>query len=155
MSADELRKKSPKALAKPHTKHVKVGRFNLTSHVQNRIVERGINVECVIENLCRKPAANTKTKVGKKGPSYTRINKDTTTGINPINKNVTTIYRTNQDVAKKYRIKRSTDEEYESKCIVDYQKIKSTKRKTTKRTSNSKVKTGCCKGTKKKTVKKR
>ncbi len=38
MTADEFRKKSRRAMSKEHTRPVKVGRFNVTSHAQNQMI---------------------------------------------------------------------------------------------------------------------
>ena len=61
----------------------------------------------MIENLCRKPAAKSPIEVRSNGPSYLRMNKDTTTAINPVNKNVATIYRTRSSDAKRYGFQKS------------------------------------------------
>lgn len=107
MTAAQFRRKSRRAMANPRTRPVKVGRFNVTSHAQNKMVERKIRNESMIENLCRKPAAKSPVKVDSNGPSYKRMNKDTTTTINPISKNVSTIYRTNSRDAKHYGFQKS------------------------------------------------
>ena len=107
MTADELRKKDRNEMKKENTHPVKVCRFVVTSHAQNRMVGRGIRNETMIENLCRKPAAKSKVRFSSKGPSYLRMNRDTTTAINPVNKNVTTIRRTKRNEAHKYGFERS------------------------------------------------
>ena len=66
-----------------------------------------IRNESMIENLCRKPAAKSPVKIRSDGPSYLRMNKDTTTAINPVNKNVATIYRTKSSDAKRYGFQKS------------------------------------------------
>ena len=108
MTADQFRKKSRRAMSNPNTRPVKVGRFNVTPHAQNKMVERKIRNESMIENLCRKPAAKSPVKIDSNGPSYKRMNKDTTTAINPTNNNVATIYRTNHADAKRYGFQKSS-----------------------------------------------
>ena len=85
--------KPKKEMAKKNTKSVKVGKYTITKHAQNRIVEksRNINKIDVLDNLFTKPNAITKVKYDKLGqPSYNRVGKRATTGINPINNNVVT-----------------------------------------------------------------
>ena len=85
--------KSKKEMAKKNTKIVKVGKYTITKHAQNRIVEesRKIGKIDVLENLFTKPNAITQVKIDeKKRPSYNRIGKRATTSINPTNDNVVT-----------------------------------------------------------------
>ncbi|MGN0818854.1 MAG: hypothetical protein ACI4M6_00455 [Christensenellaceae bacterium] len=80
--------KPKKEMAKKDTKHVRVGRYTITPHAQNRIVDksRNINKIDVIDNLFTKPNAITPVKIDeKKRPSYNRIGKRATTSINPKN----------------------------------------------------------------------
>ena len=85
--------KPKKEMAKKNTKRVKVGKYTITKHAQNRIVEevRNINKIDVLDNLFTKPNGVTKTKYDADGrPSYNRIGKRATTSINPNNNVVTT-----------------------------------------------------------------
>lgn len=85
--------KPKKEMAKKNTKVVKVGKYTITSHAQNRIVEesRNINKIDVLDNLFTKPNAITPVIIDeKKRPSYNRIGKRATTTINPTNNNVAT-----------------------------------------------------------------
>ena len=85
--------KSKKAMSKTNTKRVKVGKYTITKHAQNRIVEesRKINKIDVLDNLFTKPNGVTKVRYDSSGqPSYNRVGKRATTGINPINNNVVT-----------------------------------------------------------------
>ena len=108
MTADDFRKKSRKAMSNEHTRPVKVGRFNVTSHAQNQMIVRDIPNEAMIRNLCRKPVAKTPVKYDSKGrPSYNRHNTESTTSINPTNRNVSTIHALKKTDAKKYEIKRT------------------------------------------------
>lgn len=85
--------KSKKEMAKKSTKRIKVGKYTITKHAQNRIVEevRSINKIDVLNNLFTKPNGITKVKYDELGrPSYNRIGKRATTSIDPINNNVVT-----------------------------------------------------------------
>lgn len=79
-------------MAKKETKPVKVGKYTITSHAQNRIVDktRKMNKVDVLDNLFTKPNGITKTVYDKNGPSYRRVGKRITTAINPTNNKVTT-----------------------------------------------------------------
>ncbi len=107
MTAEEFRKKNRRNMKNPHTRQVKVGRFIVTSHAQNQMVDRGIPNEAMIQNLCHKPEAVSKVTINNKGePSYDRHNRQTTTEINPVKKTVPTIHVLNKKDARKLGIKR-------------------------------------------------
>ena len=85
--------KPKKEMAKKGTRYVKVGKYYLTSHAQNRIVqkERTMDKVDVLDNLFTKPNAITQVKYNKSGkPSYDRVGKRITTSINPTNNYVAT-----------------------------------------------------------------
>ena len=85
--------KSKKEMAKENTKHVKVGKYTLTPHAQNRIVDKTRKMDKidVLDNLFAKPNGITKTKINSKNqPSYNRVGKRITTTINPKNDKVVT-----------------------------------------------------------------
>ena len=85
--------KPKKEMAKKNTKRVKVGKYTITKHAQNRIVEevRNINKIDVLDNLFAKPNGITKVKYNEFGqPSYNRVGKRATTSINPTNNKVVT-----------------------------------------------------------------
>ena len=87
-----LKRKSE--MAKENTPHVKLGKYTLTSHAQNRVADpaRKTRKRDVIDNLFTKPRAITKTKTDNRGrPSYNRIGKRITTSINPRNNNVVSL----------------------------------------------------------------
>ncbi|MGN1040766.1 MAG: hypothetical protein ACI4QL_04995, partial [Candidatus Fimimonas sp.] len=70
---------------------VKVGKYTLTSHAQNRIVDktRKMDKTDVLDNLFTKPNGITQVKHDNFGrPSYNRVGKRATTSINPTNKKV-------------------------------------------------------------------
>lgn len=107
MSSKEFRKKSRTEMAKEHTEPVKVGKYVVTSHAQNRMVQRDIPNEAMIRNLVRKPLAVSKVELDSKGrPSYERHNNETTVYINPENKNATSIHVIKNKDAKQYGITR-------------------------------------------------
>ena len=85
--------KSKKEMAKENTKHVKVGKYTLTPHAQNCIVDKTRKMDKidVLDNLFAKPNGITKTKINSKNqPSYNRVGKRITTTINPKNDKVVT-----------------------------------------------------------------
>lgn len=77
-------------MKKNNTKRVKVGKYTITVHAQNRIAEesRRINKLDVLDNLFTKPNGLSKVKYENRNPSYNRVGKRVTTIINPINNNV-------------------------------------------------------------------
>lgn len=138
MSANDLRKKSRKAMNRPHTRPVKVGRFIVTSHAQNRLVDRDYTAECMIENLCRKPMANTPARIDAKGWSYHRLGSKMTTAIDPTNKNVMTIFQTKRKEAKKYGFTPDRNVEKESQRRKRLAEEAALKRKIKKRATTAK-----------------
>lgn len=84
--------KPKKRMARDNTKHVKVGKYILTSHAQNRIVDKTRKMDKidVLDNLFTRPNGISKTVYDKNGPSYRRIGRRITTAINPTNNKVTT-----------------------------------------------------------------
>ena len=82
--------KPKKEMAKKETKRVKVGKYTITRHAQNRIVERNrkINKFDVLDNLFTKPNGVSRIKYEDGKPSYNRVGKRATTSINPTNNNV-------------------------------------------------------------------
>lgn len=84
--------KPKKKMAKKNTGRVKVGKYTITKHAQNRIVDesRKINKIDILNNLFTKPNGVTKIRRDNWGrPSYNRIGKRATTSINPTTNNVT------------------------------------------------------------------
>ena len=83
--------KAKKEMAKKNTKQIKVGKYTLTSHAQNRIVDatRKMDKVDILDNLFTKPNAVTQIKYDALArPSYNRVGKRATTSINPTNNNV-------------------------------------------------------------------
>ena len=102
------------------------------------MVERDITADSVIINLCRKPAAVSPVRVDKKGLSYLRMNKDLTTAIDPENRNVNTLFRTNAKDAKKYGFERSIHMERESERVARLKKESASKKCRAKKSSVAK-----------------
>lgn len=96
--------KSKKEMAKHETKYVRVGKYRLTSHAQNRIVqkERAMDKGDVLDNLFTKPNGLTKTRYDKNGPSYRRVGKRITTALNPKNNNVITCWPVSRQEIKQF-----------------------------------------------------
>ena len=99
--------KPKKEMAKKNTKRVKVGKYVITKHAQNRIVEKSrmISKIDVLDNLFTKPNGVSKTKYDEDGrPSYNRIGKRATTSINPKENVVTTCRPISKNEIKKYNL---------------------------------------------------
>ena len=80
-------------MAKATTNRVKVGKYVITVHAQNRLVEesRQLKKIDILDNLFTTPNGITEIKIDKCNlPSYNRIGKRATTSINPTNNNVVT-----------------------------------------------------------------
>jgi hypothetical protein len=100
--------KPKREMAKPNTKHVMVGKYTLTSHAQNRIVDktRKMSKGDVLDNLFTRPNAKTKVKFDKLNrPSYNRIGKKITTSINPQNSNVVSCRLVSKQEVQRYGLK--------------------------------------------------
>lgn len=95
-------------MAKPNTKHVKIGKYTITSHAQNRTVEkaRSLKKSDMVNNLFTKPHAITTVKEDKNGLSYDRVGKTATTSIDPTNNHVCSIRRPSKKEAKKYNLEK-------------------------------------------------
>lgn len=105
----------------------------------------------MITNLCRKPVAVSPVRVDKKGSSYLRTNKDLTTAIDPKNRNVNSLFRTNVKDAKKYGFERSVHMERESERVARLKKESVSKKCRAKKISVAK-KTARVKSTGKKSA---
>ena len=105
------------------------------------MIKRDIPNEAMIRNLCRKPEAKSPVKYDSLGrPSYNRHNTESTTSIDPFNKNVATIHALKKKDAKKYGIKRThlkTETELRKE-----RKLASKNRRTAKRPPVSKACSG-------------
>ena len=94
---------------------VKVGKFTITSHAQNRIVEpnRKVTKSGVISNLVKKPLGIGQIKYDDENrPSYNRIGNSVVTNINPETRTVASVRRTNKRDAKKYNLRKKRNGKY-------------------------------------------
>ncbi|MGM9969675.1 MAG: hypothetical protein ACI35S_04685 [Anaeroplasma sp.] len=110
--------KSKKEMSKDNTKPVKVGKFTISSHAQNRIVEpaRRVTKSGVVSNLVREPLGVSRVKYDDENrPSYNRVGNSVVTSINPDTSVVASVRRTNKNDAKKYNLRK--------KGMVNMQKI--------------------------------
>ncbi len=101
--------KPKKDMAKSNTKPVRIGKYNVTSHAQNRIVDKARKLRKVdmVDNLICKPLAITAIKTDKQGrPSYSRVGKTAVTAVNPQNNNVCSIKRVNDRDAKRFDLEK-------------------------------------------------
>lgn len=83
--------KRKKEMRKENTKKVRVGKYTITSHAQNRIVDitRKMTKYDVLDNLFTNSNGITEIKYDiNNRPSYERVGKYITTVINPNNNNV-------------------------------------------------------------------
>lgn len=90
--------KSKKEMAKKDTKHVRVGKYTITSHAQNRTVDpsRKLKKKDMIINLFGKTSKNSKTYTYRDGTrQYDRVNDNnrTITHITKKENNVKTIQK--------------------------------------------------------------
>ena len=79
--------KPQKKMGKRNTCRVKVGKYTLTSHAQNRIVDKTRKMDKidVLDNLFTKPLGTTQIEYRNGRPAYQRVGKRITTVINPQN----------------------------------------------------------------------
>ena len=106
--------KPRRKMAKKNTPYVNLGRYHLTTHCQNRIVERNIKKQHVLENLFCKPNAIEKTKTGENGSrAYNRVGKRYTTSINPDNYNVATIRHISKKEIRVHKLRKGCFGKYE------------------------------------------
>ncbi len=93
-------------MSKKNTKPVRVGKYKVSSHAQNRIVQEDRNLTKLglIDNLFSKPNAISDIKGDKPFRSYNRIGKTMTTSINPDTNVVVTARRVSEKERKKYNL---------------------------------------------------
>jgi hypothetical protein len=99
--------KNKTEMANTKTKHVRVGKYTLTSHAQNRIVDptRKLEKIDVLDNLFTRPHGITNIKYDEQNrPSYNRIGKRATTSINPNNHYITSVRPVSKDDRKEFNL---------------------------------------------------
>ena len=97
--------KSQKEMAQTNTQHVRLGKYTVTSHAQNRLVDptRRTTKWDVVDNLFTKPHAMTSIKTDHFGrPSYNRVGRRITTSINPRNNYVVSLRPVSDAEEKRY-----------------------------------------------------
>ena len=96
-------------MSKNHTRPIKIGKFILSSHAQNRIAQkdRKITKIDVLDNLLTRPNGITVAKYDKDNrASYCRVGKRITTAINPKNNVVATIRHISIKEIKQFNLKK-------------------------------------------------
>jgi hypothetical protein len=81
--------KPKKEMAKPNTKHVRMGKYKISSHAQNRIVDtsRNLKKKDMVINLLGKTSKNSKTYTHADGTKqYDRVNDKNRTLTHIVNK---------------------------------------------------------------------
>ena len=76
-------------MAKPNTRHVRIGKYKVTSHAQNRTVDptRKLQKKDMLINLLGKTSKNSKTYTHKDGTKqYDRVNDKNRTLTHIVNK---------------------------------------------------------------------
>lgn len=98
--------KPKKEMAKKNTKPVRVGKYTISSHAQNRVVQKDRNITKwgLIDNLFTKPNAIAVVKGQKPFRSYNRIGKRLTTSINPDTNVVVTARRVSEKEKREYNL---------------------------------------------------
>lgn len=95
-------------MAKENTRPVKIGKYKVSSHAQNRIVQEDRNLTKwgLVDNLFTKPNAISKIQGDKPFRFYNRIGKTMTTSINPDTNVVATARRVSKKEMKEYNLER-------------------------------------------------
>lgn len=99
--------KRKKSMAKPYTKRIKLNKYTLTSHAQNKIVSKKHHMSKydVIDDMYRKELYNTRPNVYKYDGSleYKRIGRRLTSVIALKTKNIKTLWKNDSDGNGTYR----------------------------------------------------
>ncbi len=107
--------KSKKSMAKKDTKPVRVGKYTITKHAQNRVAldDRNVSKLDMLRNLFGKPNVITNVKYDKTGrPSYNRIDKKTSASINPTTNYVATFRRISEQEERIYKLMKKGNKYY-------------------------------------------
>ena len=101
--------KPKRNMAKPNTRMVRIGKYRITPHAQNRLIERDRYTPKwdMVDNLFTRPHALSHIKYDSRGrPSYNRIGKRITTSINPFNHNVVSVRPVSKPEIKRYNLQK-------------------------------------------------
>lgn len=104
--------KPKREMAKTNTKRVRLGKYKVSAHAQNRIVDpaRKLKKKDMITNLFTKPNALTMIATDNLGrKSYNRIGKKITTTINPKDNVVATVRLVSKSEIKKHNLVKKGD----------------------------------------------
>ena len=98
--------KSKKKMRQPHTKRVKIGKYVISSHAQNRLVQKDRKIKKwdMIDNLYSTPNAIEPIKISNFKKSYNRIGKKITTSINPDTNVVATCRPISEKEIRKHKL---------------------------------------------------
>ncbi len=98
--------KPKKKMTSPTTKTVRIGKYKISSHAQNRIAQkdRGLSKWGLIDNLFTKPNAVSSIKGERPFRSYNRIGRRMTTSINPGTNVIATARRVSEAEKRKYNL---------------------------------------------------
>ncbi len=93
-------------MAKPNTKQVRIGKYKVSPHAQNRVAEPGRNLKKsdMTSNLLLKP--DYQSKVDEKHGAYTKVRKKIVTHIMPKTNIVKSIRRTSNTENEIKRLKK-------------------------------------------------
>ncbi len=107
--------KSKKEMSEVNTRPVRIGKYTITSHAQNRVAQKDRKVSKLdmLRNLFGKPNKITEVEYDKVNrPAYNRIGKVHTSAINPVNNNVASIRKISNSEKKKYNLKKKGKKYY-------------------------------------------
>lgn len=106
MSILDFLLKSNEDMARKDTRIVRVGKYTLTKHAQNRIVDKNRKTAKwdVVDNLYRRPNGITAIKYDNGRPSYNRVGRRITTSINPTNNYITSCRPVSRQEIKQFNL---------------------------------------------------
>lgn len=103
-------------MAKPNTKHVRIGKYEISSHAQNRVADssRNLTKKDMIVNLFDKTSKNSKTYTHTDGTKqYDRVNEKNRTSTHIVNKTnvVKSIYKFHDTPRARRQVYKNFDRE--------------------------------------------
>lgn len=105
-------------MSSKNTSPVRVGKYTITSHAQNRLTQKDRKVSKIdmLKNLFGKPNKITEIEYDEiNRPAYNRIGKVHTSTVNPVNNNVASIRKISNSEKKKYNLKKKGKKYYVQK----------------------------------------